>query len=229
MGFYLNKVKMAVENRCLTSLLFLICLIQSAVSVEECQEDEKVCVVNGTVVMYNCNEICCGGGIYDKSYDSACCGDEDFGEVYSSYEQLCCSPTYSTEFAVYNKTNEGGQCCGVDLITPSMRNEHSCCQRWKGAALFNFYTDMCCNGYVTAMGNTGFGQCCGNVGYDRRNGSCPCNEPPVATVVHGAECCRSRDNSAMMQRRISVVTVLSGIQSFILVAITSSWQKIPRT
>merc|ERR1739838_1006643 len=152
MGFYLNKVKMAVENRCLTSLLFLICLIQSAVSVEECQEDEKVCVVNGTVVMYNCNEICCGGGIYDKSYDSACCGDEDFGEVYSSYEQLCCSPTYSTEFAVYNKTNEGGQCCGVDLITPSMRNEHSCCQRWKGAALFNFYTDMCCNGYVTAMG-----------------------------------------------------------------------------
>jgi len=183
----------------ITLSLFLLCAISSSYAEEGgCHEPPQVCLVNGTETEYDCNEICCGGQIYDKSDKYACCGNEENGGLWYYGSQICCSPWYTEEYAVYDNTNNGEQCCGLEMITNDMRNEYSCCNGWKQITLFKYRTEMCCGGAAFEVGDTQYGQCCGDVGFDRRNQSCPCGRPPVADVPNNdAQCCRSRDGTVM--------------------------------
>jgi len=161
----------------------------------------NVCVVDGEEKVYDCNYICCGGQIVEKSAGLSCCGNEEIGSTYVQGEQVCCSWWFTGEYAVYDNNNEGEQCCGTELIVNSMRGNFSCCQGWKNVTLFNYRTEMCCGGIATFVEDTAFGQCCGDVGFDRRTQSCPCGQAPVADVPQNeAQCCRSRDNSVQTTR-----------------------------
>merc|ERR1719495_2006326 len=161
----------------------------------------NVCIVDGEEVKYDCNYICCGGQIVEKSPGLACCGSEELGSTYVQGEQVCCSWWFTGEYAVYDNNNQGEQCCGTELIVNSMRGNFSCCQGWKNVTLFNYRTEMCCGAIATYVEDTTFGQCCGDVGFDRRTQSCPCGQAPVADVPQNeAQCCRSRDNQVQTTR-----------------------------
>lgn len=181
----------------LVSVMLLASMASAQTDIVECDLAPMTCVVNDTEVQFDpCYETCCGGEIVDKEDDMECCGDDKVGSMYMPATQICCTHWYIEDVAVYDNTGDGEQCCGLELITNSMRNESACCGGWKISSVFNFFEEMCCGGRGHFVGDTSFGQCCGEVGYDRRIQSCPCGLPPLADVpVNEAKCCRSRDNS----------------------------------
>merc|ERR1719427_1126212 len=67
----------------------------------------------------------------------------------------------------------GGSQGNMLCTTTTMRGNFSCCQGWENVTLFNYRTEMCCGGIATFVEDTAFGQCCGDVGFDRRTQSCP--------------------------------------------------------
>ena len=58
---------------------------------------------------------------------------------------------------------------------------------------------MCLNSEIFLSGDTAYGNCCGNVGFDRRAASCPCLvAPPIFGTTEELEkigCCQSKDQS----------------------------------
>jgi len=178
--------------------LSCFCLILAAIyaNAEECTEQPKACISGeGSVVMYDCNSICCGGEVSEKSA-GACCGSADKGQVYDPDAEICCVMGYTGEVAVHPKTEDGGYCCGVELITNSMAKTHACCGGWKHSEPFAYLTEMCCGGKRSPVEDTAFGQCCGDVGFDRRTQSCPCGSAVVDVPASDAGCCAGASYNA---------------------------------
>jgi len=177
-------------------IALVVCIFQFSLA-QECSEEPGLCDVDGVPTPFDCNQVCCGGQIFNKSSDAPCCGSAVDGIIYDPATQHCCAAN-EDDWMLFEKVGRGEQCCGPSLIFPEQRNETACCQGWQRAAPFNFYEEMCCNGFVSFVGDTAYGQCCGEVGYDRRSFACPCNQPPVIEASPNAvQCCRSNDNSVL--------------------------------
>jgi len=160
-------------------------------------EEIEYCVVfeeDGSVIRteYNtCEFICCGGKLTKYDPDLACCGNDINGEIYNIITQLCCM--YDNSYRVYDKINENDFCCGLDLIDPVDESRWlSCCYGPDSFQTFNVLTEMCCEGIVSFVGDTAYGSCCEDVGYDRREYSCPCHVLPLIPIEnHDDACCYS--------------------------------------
>jgi len=169
-------------------LVFLAVFVNQIYADEvECTEPLKACISSaGVAALYDCNSMCCGGEVVAKSAGS-CCGNADKGQVYDPAAEICC--VFNGQVAVHVRDeDEGGYCCGVELITNSMSTSTACCGGWKSAEPFNYFTEMCCGGKRNPVADTAFGACCGDVAFDRRNQSCPCGSPPVADSAY-TSCC----------------------------------------
>lgn len=194
-----------------STCLLLVAVLVGAVTAggsSDCRDKReiRVCEVkqpDGTTlpVQYGCDQICCGGVLASRGVGTECCGNEIAGEVYDDRTQICCSFVNNVvaQFAVYNRTDDNDFCCGLSLFNQSRYSQgYSCCTGWLSLPTpFYTLTEMCCEGVVTHVGNTAFGSCCGNEGYDRRYSSCPCHRPPVLNGIDykDAACCRSDDRS----------------------------------
>jgi len=165
----------------------------------------RVCPVwNGTHIIptdYGCDEFCCGNAVYNKDDGLECCGDDTWGGVFNPSIDSCCTYDFTKSAKVYyNVSSPVNFCCGTDLFTPAHYRTSGCCNGWdqtnnipaKGG-IFNWMTQMCCEGEVSDVGDTAFGSCCGKVGYDRRKDSCPCNNQVLGRGIkhEEARCCES--------------------------------------
>jgi len=164
-------------------------------------------VANYIPTDYGCDQICCGNALYAKADNVACCGKDEWGAVYDPTIDKCCSYEYTKSFQIHlNSTNPVNFCCGTDLFTPDHYRTSGCCNGWDNynnvpamGGIFNWMTEMCCEGNVSFVGDTAFGACCGHVGYDRRNDSCPCNNQLLGRGIkhEEARCCGNSENGTV--------------------------------
>jgi hypothetical protein len=152
-------------------------------------------ICNGVEYLH-CAGVCCGGtlkmyanGYGNASEDEHCCGNEWDGTFYNSRTELCCNGGKAWD------SNGDGNLDTKHIVFSDQWGDKQCCHNGTNVpALFDVYTEMCCEGEVQWGGDTGYTSCCDNFSFDRRWFTCPCNDGQLLNIPDGEGACCHRAN-----------------------------------